>query len=240
MICTGAVATLSATGVFLGSVGSRTVRWDVSTAFFIALLYFPFGTLTEGAKRLSDDARSTFDALGNPVIAVRLVYPVWLIVGTERVGVIGLCPETAGVTLLDFVAKVGLGIVLLSSRDVFDDAGTGAGTTGQATVDWTGWNADRVSVDRLFDPTEQPRPWRSNGTRRSGRMLKIFTESNRNKDYPRGTAPIHGDTGCGCQAVSRVGRSMQTIIKYEYLDTSSATGEWKTEPIQLCHNMKSR
>jgi hypothetical protein len=165
---------------------------------------------------------------------------VWLIVGTERVGVIGLCPETAGVTLLDFVAKVGLGIVLLSSRDVFDDAGTGAGTTGQATVDWTGWNADRVSVDRLFDPTEQPRPWRSNGTRRSGRMLKIFTESNRNKDYPRGTAPIHGDTGCGCQAVSRVGRSMQTIIKYEYLDTSSATGEWKTEPVQhrVIHEIK--
>lgn len=71
-------------------------------------------------------------------------------------------------------------------------------------------------------------------------MLKIFTESNRNRGYPRGAASIHGDTGCGWQAVSRVGRSTRPIVKYEYLDTSSATGEWKTEPVQhrVIHEIK--
>jgi len=45
---------------------------------------------------------------------------------------ISLYSETAGFMMLDLIAKVGFGIILLSSRDVLDAAGD---TTGAALGD---------------------------------------------------------------------------------------------------------
>jgi len=136
MIGTGAVATLSTAGVLLGPVGDRLIWWGVSTGFLLVLLYFLFVTLTEEANRLPDDAKSTFSTLRNLIVVVWLVYPVWWAIGTEGLGVVGLYPETAGFMVLDLVAKVGFGIILLSSREVLDAAGTGSDTTpGAATAD---------------------------------------------------------------------------------------------------------
>jgi bacteriorhodopsin len=123
MIGTGAVATLSSTGVLLGPVGDRLIWWGVSTGFLLVLLYFLFGTLTEEANRLSADAQSTFRILRNLIVVVWLVYPVWWILGTEGLGLVSLYTETAGFMVLDLVAKVGFGIILLSSREVLDAAG---------------------------------------------------------------------------------------------------------------------
>jgi bacteriorhodopsin len=49
---------------------------------------------------------------------------VWWVVGTEGLGIISLYIETAGFMVLDLVAKVGFGIILLSSREVLDAAGS--------------------------------------------------------------------------------------------------------------------
>ncbi|MFW5963908.1 MAG: bacteriorhodopsin [Natronomonas sp.] len=135
MIGTGAVATLSTTGVLLSPVGDRLIWWGVSTGFLLVLLYFLFGTLTEEANRLSEDAQSTFRTLRNLIVVVWLVYPVWWILGTEGLGTVGLNVETAGFMVLDLVAKVGFGIILLSSREVLDAAGDLAGSTAQPTDD---------------------------------------------------------------------------------------------------------
>lgn len=135
MIGTGAVATLSTAGALLGPVGNRLVWWGVSTGLLLVLLYFLFVTLTQEANRLSNEARSTFSTLRNLIVVVWLVYPVWWIVGTEGLGLIGLYPETAGFMVLDLVAKVGFGIILLSSRDVLDSAASGADATAGATAD---------------------------------------------------------------------------------------------------------
>jgi len=135
MIGTGAVATLSTTGALLGPVGDRLIWWGVSTGFLLVLLYFLFGTLTEEANRLSEDAQSTFNILRNLIVVVWLVYPVWWILGTEGLGTIGLYSETAGFMVLDLVAKVGFGIILLSSREVLDAAGDLAGSTAQPADD---------------------------------------------------------------------------------------------------------
>jgi bacteriorhodopsin len=131
MIGTGAVATLSSAGVLLGPVGDRLIWWGVSTGFLLVLLYFLFGTLTEEANRLPEDARSKFGLLRNLIVVVWLVYPVWWILGTEGLGAISLYTETAGFMVLDLVAKVGFGIILLSSREVLDAAGDLAGTSAQ-------------------------------------------------------------------------------------------------------------
>jgi bacteriorhodopsin len=122
MIATGAVATLTAgTGAF-GEGARRLVWWGVSTGFLAVLLYFLFGTLSKQASEVSAAAQSTFTRLRNIIVVVWAVYPVWWLAGTEGLGVIGLGVETAGFMVLDLVAKVGFGFVLLSSRKAIDDA----------------------------------------------------------------------------------------------------------------------
>ena len=126
MIGTGAVATLSA-GAGVLSVGARRlVWWGVSTGFLLVLLYMLYGSLAEKASKLSGDAASTFSTLRNLIVFVWLVYPVWWILGTEGLGIVSLNIETAGFMVLDLVAKVGFGIILLSSREVLDAAGSAA------------------------------------------------------------------------------------------------------------------
>jgi bacteriorhodopsin len=83
-----------------------------------------YGSLGDKASRLSGDAASTFGTLRTLVVVVWLIYPVWWIVGTEGLQVISLYIETAGFMVLDLVAKVGFGIILLSSREVLDAAGS--------------------------------------------------------------------------------------------------------------------
>ena len=131
MIGTGVLATLSggSFAVFgLGDGARRLIWWGVSTGFLLVLLYFLYGSLDEKAQRLSGEAASTFSTLRTLIVVVWLVYPVWWIVGTEGLSVVGLPIETAGFMVLDLVAKVGFGFILLSSREVLDAAAeVGAG-----------------------------------------------------------------------------------------------------------------
>lgn len=128
MIGTGAIATL--TGQGLGNIGvetSRLVWWGVSTGFLLVLLYLLFGTLSDKANRLGGAAASKFAQLRNMIVVIWLIYPVWWIVGSEGLEVVGLGLETAGFMVLDLVAKVGFGLILLSSREALDQAAEAAG-----------------------------------------------------------------------------------------------------------------
>jgi bacteriorhodopsin len=129
MIGTGAIATL--TGDFavasddalvaLEAAPQRLIWWGVSTALLLVLLYYLFGTLSRQANALSDDVGAKFAQLRNLIVVIWLVYPVWWLVGTEGLELVGLYIETAGFMVLDLTAKVGFGILLLSSRQVLDD-----------------------------------------------------------------------------------------------------------------------
>ena len=126
MIGTGAIATLTGDGVLafggLSTQAQRLVWWGVSTAFLLVLLYFLFGSLTEKARSLGGGIQSTFTTLRNLIVVVWLVYPIWWLVGTEGLTAVSLGVETAGFMVLDLVAKVGFGFILLSSRDALDQA----------------------------------------------------------------------------------------------------------------------
>ena len=122
MIATGAIATLSAGPGVLTEGARRIVWWGISTGFLLVLLYMLYGSLDEKASRLSGDAASTFSTLRTLIVVVWLVYPVWWILGTEGLRIVPLYVETAGFMVLDLVAKVGFGIILLSSREVLDAA----------------------------------------------------------------------------------------------------------------------
>jgi len=144
MIATGAIATLAG-GSFavagLDDSARRLVWWGISTGFLLVLLYFLFGTLTEQAQELGSDVGAKFGQLRNLIVAVWLVYPVWWLVGTEGLALLPevsgsvLFVETAGFMVLDLVAKVGFGFLLLSSRQVLDDVSSATGASATATAD---------------------------------------------------------------------------------------------------------
>jgi bacteriorhodopsin len=121
MIATGAIATLSSSGGVLSAGAQRLVWWGVSTGLLLVLLYLLYGSLEEKANQLSEEARSTFGTLRTIIVVVWLVYPVWWLVGTEGLFLVPLGVETAGFMVLDLVAKVGFGYILLSHRDVLNE-----------------------------------------------------------------------------------------------------------------------
>jgi bacteriorhodopsin len=138
MIGTGAVATLvggdfTILGGALDDTGRRLLWWGVSTGFLLVLLYFLFGTLSQQANALSSDVGAKFSQLRNLIVVIWLVYPVWWLIGTEGLQAVGLGIETAGFMVLDLVAKVGFGIILLSSRQVLEDVSEAAGVSATAT-----------------------------------------------------------------------------------------------------------
>ena len=122
MIGTGVLATLSAGSGVLSAGAERLVWWGISTAFLLVLLYFLFSSLSGRVTDLPEDTQSTFRTLRNLVLGVWLVYPVWWLVGTEGLGLVGIFAETAGFMVIDLTAKVGFGFILLRSHSVLDGA----------------------------------------------------------------------------------------------------------------------
>ena len=126
MVVAGVLATLSTATELYAPAGQPLVWWVVSTAFLLGLLYYLFGPLTARAEPLSAELRSTFRALRNLVAATWLCYPVWWLAGTNGLGVTGIVVETAGFVVLDLVAKLAFGYVLLSSDEALEDAAQAA------------------------------------------------------------------------------------------------------------------
>lgn len=129
MIATGVLATLTGDGAgsigALGTGAQRLVWWGVSTAFMIVLLSLLFGSLTAKAEQLSDNGTSTFKTLRNLIVVIWAIYPVWWIAGTEGLSWLpNLGVETAGFVVLDLTAKIGFGIILLSSRNALGQVTT--------------------------------------------------------------------------------------------------------------------
>jgi bacteriorhodopsin len=122
MIGTGVVATLSAGSGVLSVGARRLIWWGISTGFLLVLLYFLFSSLSGKVSDLPKDTQSTFTTLRNLVTVIWLVYPVWWLIGTEGLGTVGLYTETAGFMVIDLVAKVGFGFILLKSHSVLDGA----------------------------------------------------------------------------------------------------------------------
>ncbi|MDS0259842.1 bacteriorhodopsin [Haloarcula sp. S1CR25-12] len=134
MIGTGLVATLSAGSGVLEAGAERLIWWGISTAFLLVLLYFLFSSLSSRVTNLPSDTQSTFRTLRNLVAVVWLVYPVWWLIGTEGLELVGIFTETAGFMVIDLVAKVGFGFILLRSHSVLDGAAESR-ATGAAPAD---------------------------------------------------------------------------------------------------------
>ena len=116
MIVTGLVGALSKQMTF------RYTWWFISTVAMILVLYFLYSVLTARVQEMGDDVKGTFTALRNLTLVLWTLYPILWIVGTEGAGVVNLYLETLGFMVLDVLAKVGFGMVLLRSRAILGDA----------------------------------------------------------------------------------------------------------------------
>ena len=123
MIITGLVGALTPQNAF------RFVWWAISTLAMILVLYFLYSILTERANALDKERRSTFMTLRNITLVLWSLYPVLWLVGTEGAGVVNLFAETLGFMILDVLAKVGFGLVLLRSRAVTGGSEQAVGAT---------------------------------------------------------------------------------------------------------------
>jgi len=108
MIVTGVAATLS------GVPAYRYVWWGISTVAFLCVLYFVVVALGREARDRDAATWSTFASLRVLIGASWTAYPVWWLVGTG-VGLVSPSVEAFGFTLLDTVAKVGFGLLVLHS-----------------------------------------------------------------------------------------------------------------------------
>lgn len=112
MIVTGLGATL------MKIPTARFAFWTISTVAMLFLLYFLVATVGASAKETSEEAQSTFRVLQAIIVVSWSIYPVAWLVGTEGLNLVGLYGETLLFMILDVLAKVGFGFVLLRSRAV--------------------------------------------------------------------------------------------------------------------------
>ncbi len=138
-------AAVSADGIMIvaGIVGAftpvfafRMVWWTISTIAMLFVFYLLWRALTAGAMRFDDESRqSTFITLRNWTILLWAAYPVVWLVGTEGVGAVPLSAETAAYAVLDVLAKVGFGFILLRSRAVLGAEEAPSPSSEPATAD---------------------------------------------------------------------------------------------------------
>jgi bacteriorhodopsin len=115
MIVTGLAATL------MKIPTARYAFWTISTIAMLFLLYFLVATVGASAKETSEEAQSTFRVLQWLIVISWSVYPVAWLVGTEGLNIVGLYGETLLFMILDVLAKVGFGFILLRSRAVIGE-----------------------------------------------------------------------------------------------------------------------
>ena len=119
----GIIVALLASDVFmiltgLGASAIRTnFRWALfgfSCAGFLAVIYFIGAKLTPAATERSEETRRSYKVLSGSLLALWVCYPIIWVLGKEGFGVFPFFVEILLFAILDVVAKVGWGGLLLS------------------------------------------------------------------------------------------------------------------------------
>lgn len=116
------------TGLWAGataSVAGRTILFLISTAAFIALLYLLVTRLFSEASGRSPAVGQVFRTLAVLTVVLWTLYPVVWLLGTEGFGALSTSVEVLFFMILDLLAKVGFGFLLLTNRQALSDIGSG-------------------------------------------------------------------------------------------------------------------
>lgn len=117
MILTGLAA-----GAVTQPVG-RGILFVISTVSMIVLLYLIVSQLFAAARSQVQSVQAIFNTLATLTIVLWSLYPVVWLLGTEGFGAVSPGLEVLLFLILDLLAKVGFGYLLLTNRQALTDVG---------------------------------------------------------------------------------------------------------------------
>ncbi len=116
------------TGLLAGSRTSgfgRGFWFIVSTIALVALLYLLVTRIFQAASNQPQSVSQVFRTLANLTLVLWSLYPIVWLLGTEGFNAVGSTGEIFLFLILDFLAKIGFGILLLTNRQALGEIGGG-------------------------------------------------------------------------------------------------------------------
>jgi bacteriorhodopsin len=104
------------TGLFFGASQVPFIKWvwyAASCVAFLAVLWVLFGPLMEEARARDQVRRDVYVRNAIILTVLWLIYPVLVLAGPDGIGVLSPTSATAGITVLDLVAKVVYGLIAM-------------------------------------------------------------------------------------------------------------------------------
>lgn len=108
MIVTGLIAALSK------DTHTRWIWYIISCVAFLVVLYMIAGPIRAAAAGRSAEHAALYTKLLGILTVLWFIYPIIWAIGTEGAGIVGLSTEVAIFAVVDLLAKVGFGILLVS------------------------------------------------------------------------------------------------------------------------------
>ena len=125
------------TGLLAGSRASEFAAgfwFIVSTVAMVVLLYLVATRLLSEAASQPPAVQQVFRTLAILTVVLWSLYPLVWLLGTEGFSAVGSTTEVLLFLILDFLAKIGFGILLLTNREAIGQAvGGGGGRAAQAS-----------------------------------------------------------------------------------------------------------
>jgi bacteriorhodopsin len=112
------------TGLLAGSRVSAVGRgfwFVVSTAAFVVMLYLLVTQLFAAAQRQSGSVGQLFRTLAYVTVVLWTLYPIVWLIGTEGFGAVRSTTEVFLFLVLDVLAKIGFGLLLLTNHQALSD-----------------------------------------------------------------------------------------------------------------------
>ena len=104
------------TGLFFGASQVPFIKWvwyAASCVAFLAVLWVLFVPLMEEARARDQVRRDAYVRNTLLLTVLWLIYPVLVLAGPDGLGLLAPTPATAGITILDLVAKVVYGLIAM-------------------------------------------------------------------------------------------------------------------------------
>ena len=107
------------TALFFGASPEPWIKWTwflISCGAFAAVYYVIWGPLLAENRKEREDVQATYRRNATILSAVWFVYPIILLFGTDGLRTIDPVVTTAGIAILDLVAKVVFGLMAVTAR----------------------------------------------------------------------------------------------------------------------------
>lgn len=125
------------TGLFFGASQDPFIKWVwyiASCVAFLAVLWVLFGPLMQEARARDQVRRDAYVRNTLVLTVLWLIYPVLVLAGPDGLGILPATPATAGLAVLDLVAKVAYGIMAMAGSRAITTADLVRGEVSAAEI----------------------------------------------------------------------------------------------------------